>query len=788
LALLVFFALPALGQNPEGSIVGIVKDPAGARVPKSHVTVKSLASGAGREAEANSLGEYRLDFLRPGRYWVEATARGFQTTGFDVTLATGFSLTIDFTLPIHGDIVNVEVRQPVDTSASDIKSVISAHDIDSIPLANRSFANISYFAPMTEPVEPSDPTKARITAVSFAGSSGLNVDLSVDGGDNNDDYIGGFLQNLSPDAIEEFTVRTAQFDADTSRTTGGSVIITTRRGNDTWHGGLAAYYRNKNLNARNDLDNPEPNPKQPFSRTNSAGSIGGPLLRQKLWFFSSFEYSDEDASIAYSTRSQVQFNALAQLAAMGLIPGLSSISVPPFVSVPFRDALFTTRIDWLQSKCSQWFLRGATDNYTTKNDLIQQGALPSTGAYSVSDYWNILLHNDYQFSRNWLGVLTLQANNFHHSEQRNSNYGFALAFPFSTTYSTISGFETFGDNQFVTPITAFPIERDQQKYHFRYDIARSWDKHSLKFGVNFIHEPVLDGRLSANPETLVTFSQDPSYYIANTSQFPVDYAAGSSASGGSSGVFSQSVRRLGGYIQDAWRVTTSLTLNLGLRYDTTYGLFVASGRTQDQNPAYLTLKSLDINLAPGVPHDYRGALAPRIAFAWSPGGVGKTVVRAGFGIYYNDLAQNGWVNALQAVNDPPSGMLQPGAQGAHIDPGYKTPYAIQASLGVEHALNSGAKLGVALGRGHQLWPLLPLRQGPPAHQDDLRGGDISELPGKQQAEAAESAGEHVDTAAPQSRRNSTWVGKLDARVRPDPALAAAVCHLLVGGAGSYLGE
>ena len=629
LALLVLLALPVLGQTAEASIVGTVKDPGGARIPNARVTVRSLASAAERETEANSLGEYSFDFLPPGRYRIEAMATNFQTTGFEITLATGSSHTIDLALPISGDTVTVEVRQPIDTSTSVIKSVVSAHDIDSIPLANRSFANISYIAPMTQPVEPSDPTKARITAVSFAGSSGLNVDLSVDGGDNNDDYIGGFLQNLSPDAIQEFTVRTAQFDADTSRTNGGSIIIVTRRGNDTWNGGLAAYYRNKNLNARNDLDNPAPNPKQPFSRTNSVGSIGGPLLKQKLWFFSTFEYSDENASVAYSSRSQTQFDAFAQLASMGLIPSITSATVPPFVSVPFRDALFTTRTDWRPSNRSQWFLRGATDNYTIKNDLIQQGALPSTGAYSVSDYWNVLLHNDYQFSRNWLGVLTLQANNFHHFEQRNSHYGFGLAFPFSTTYSTISSFETFGDNQFVTPITAFPIERDQQKYQFRYDIAHSGGKHSLKLGINFIHEPVLDGRISDNPETLVTFPHDPSYYIAHPSQFPVDYAAGSSTSGGSSGVFSQSVRRLGGYIQDAWRVTPSLILNLGLRYDTTYGLFVASGRSQDQNPAYLTLKSLRINLVPGVPHDYRSALAPRIGLALSPGGVGKTVVRAG---------------------------------------------------------------------------------------------------------------------------------------------------------------
>ena len=84
--------------------------------------------------------------------------------------------------------------------------MIAAKDLGSLPLASRSFANIAYLSPMTQPVEPSDPTKARITAVSFGGSSGLNVDLSVDGGDNNDDFIGGFLQSYSPDAIQEFVV------------------------------------------------------------------------------------------------------------------------------------------------------------------------------------------------------------------------------------------------------------------------------------------------------------------------------------------------------------------------------------------------------------------------------------------------------------------------------------------------------------------------------------------------------------------------------------------------------
>ena len=138
--------------------------------------------------------------------------------------------------------------------------------LQTFPLAARSFANIAYLVPGTEPVEPSDPSKARITAVSFGGSSGLNDVLSVDGGDNSDDYIGGFLQNFSTDVIQGFAVRTAQEDADTGRTVGGSVVITTKRGTNEWHGDEAFYERAAALNARFPIENPAPNPKQPFSR------------------------------------------------------------------------------------------------------------------------------------------------------------------------------------------------------------------------------------------------------------------------------------------------------------------------------------------------------------------------------------------------------------------------------------------------------------------------------------------------------------------------------------------
>ena len=236
------------------------------------------------------------------------SATGFAPAEADVSIAVSSvrEVTVTLKLAAAAETVSVQGRnssittQPIDLVSVVHQGVISSQDLQTLPLAARSFANIAYLAPGTEPVEPSDPTKARITAVSTGGSSGLNNDLSVDGGDNSDDWIGGFLQNFSPDAIQEFAMRTANEDADTGGTTAGSVVITTKRGTNDWHGTEAFYERAAALNARFPIENPAPNPKQPFSRQNYVATLGGPIAQDKLWFFSSFEYVHENASIAYS--------------------------------------------------------------------------------------------------------------------------------------------------------------------------------------------------------------------------------------------------------------------------------------------------------------------------------------------------------------------------------------------------------------------------------------------------------------------------------------------------------
>jgi hypothetical protein len=678
-------------QNPRGSLRGTVQDVTGARVPSARIVVQSVDSSMQREAASEDRGEFRLDDLLPGAYRVMVSAAGFAAARADVSIAVSSVREVTVTLKAAAPRETVSVQgqnssittQPIDLVSVVHQGVVSNQDLETIPLAARSFANIAYLAPGTEPVEPSDPTKARITAVSTGGSSGLNNDLSVDGGDNSDDWIGGFLQNFSPDAIQEFAMRTANEDADTGGTTAGSVVITTKRGTNEWHGSGAFFERAAGLNARFPIENPAPNPKQPFSRQNYVGTVGGPLQHDKLWVFSSLEYVHENASIAYSPNSLTEFNALAQLASGGLIPGVPSIAVPQNVPVPFRDYIGSLRFDWAQSTKSQWFLRTSEDSYLTRNALVAQATLPSTGLTTHNNYWNSVLSNTYAFSPTWLGTFVFDASLLHLTQTRNSTLGFALAFPFSSTTLTVSGFETYGDNQFATPITLFPSLRNQQKYQLRYDLGHATGDHSFKGGVNFIHEPVLAGAFPGNQETLYSFPNDPTFYMLNATnlaQFPGDYANGASTTPASDGSFSQSVQRLALYAQDSWRVSRHLTVNYGLRWQTTFGLFTASGHDQTFNPSFSLLPSFGLPMR--APKDDRKQFGPRVGLAYSPGNNGHTVIRAGFGLFYNDLAQNGWAAAFQAVN----GGLNPPA--ALIDPGYKTPYALHATGGVQHAFNS----------------------------------------------------------------------------------------------------
>src|SRR5258708_35281815 len=194
--LLSLFVFTVIAQTPQGALVGTVSDPNGGRIAGATVSAEAVGSPFKRVAATNSVGEYRMEGLPPNDYRVTVSATNFSPVTYVVKLTVNSSLTIPVVLKPASVTAAVQVTdsgsslssQPLETTSSVQKTLIGKKDLANIPLAHRSFANIAYLAPMTQPVEPSDPTNARITADVVCGSSRLKHHLPGDGGANNTDY------------------------------------------------------------------------------------------------------------------------------------------------------------------------------------------------------------------------------------------------------------------------------------------------------------------------------------------------------------------------------------------------------------------------------------------------------------------------------------------------------------------------------------------------------------------------------------------------------------------------
>ena len=361
--------------------------PGGPGFPAS-VTVRLAMISQTRNAACDARGEFRIEGLTPGTWEMMVSARGFAeaTAAVEIRVSSVRDVAVMMKPLPAADSVHVVgngssiTTQPLNAASQVHEGVVTRLDLATMPLAGRSFANIAYLVPGTEPVEPSDPTKARITAVSTGGSSGLNNELSVDGADDSDDYIGGFLQNFSPDAIREFSMRTAQEDADTGGSTAGSVVITTRSGSNDWHGEAAFYERAAALECALSHREPGACSKTAVLATELCRDAGRTAQANQAVVVHVIEVVHEDASIAYSLASGSSSRRCRQLAAAGLIPGVDVDRGAAYGSHSVSRLSRSVRLDWTQSSHSAWFLRGALDCYTTHNNLVQQATLAFHGA------------------------------------------------------------------------------------------------------------------------------------------------------------------------------------------------------------------------------------------------------------------------------------------------------------------------------------------------------------------------------------------------------------------------
>src|SRR5438477_104780 len=280
----------AFGQaTASATLQGTITDPTGAVVGGATVTITSKDQGWARTTTTTDTGLYRFELLPAGFYSLKITHTGFASASVDrAELLVGQTTTLDFQLKPGqvSETIEVSAQAPVvDTEKTQVGLEITPNDVNSLPLNGRDFGNLAYLAPGARPVDSYDPTKNRIAVFGINGSSGRNVNVTVNGIDNKDNTVGGPVMQLPLGAVEEFNISTQRFSAANGRSEGAAINVITKSGTNQFHGSAYGFFRNEAFNTKNALEGE----KAPYGRQQVGGSIGGPVKKDKTFLFFALE-------------------------------------------------------------------------------------------------------------------------------------------------------------------------------------------------------------------------------------------------------------------------------------------------------------------------------------------------------------------------------------------------------------------------------------------------------------------------------------------------------------------
>jgi hypothetical protein len=659
-------------QVAGGTLSGSITDPSGAAVANAQVVIKNLATGVAKTVTTNTDGFYSAANLLPGDYEVSVSAPGFNTEiKKGITINVGSQPVFNLALQIGSVSNNVQVTTEAPTvqlTSSDISATVTATTVRELPLNGRSWTDLAALQPGVDTIQ----TQPSFATGADRGNRGFGQQLTISGArpqQNNyrldgislNDYANGapgsvLGGNLGVDAIQEFSVLTSNYSAEYGKTSGGVVNAITRSGNNGFHGSAYEFLRNSALDARNYFEDPT-QPKASFRRNQFGGTFGGPIRKDRTFFFVDYEGNRQAKGIANvnfvpsPTARQGTLHCTSNDVTNN-VPGCTStnsthqVSVDPAVQKYLQlypgsgdcgtdvcqttfsaqqvvsENFVTTRIDHKFSDKDSVFGTYLFD----KSPYDSPDAMGNVALNTLSSRQILAVEETHSFTSNFVNAVRFGYN--HEFVNNDSSLRAINPVASDPTLGAFSGRDAAvvnvtGLSSMTGGVGGLPTYLYGWNSFQWYDDA-FWTKgtHSIKFGFA-AERMMLQATALTDPNGIWTFADLQSFLTNSPSKF-----AGGIASSLTPRNLRQSI--FGGYLQDDWRFRTNLTLNLGLRYE------MATVPTET-NGKLTNLRNLtDATPHLGDPFFHNPTtknFEPRVGFAWDPFGNGKLAVRGGAGLF-----------------------------------------------------------------------------------------------------------------------------------------------------------
>ena len=579
------FPLGAQQNVAYSTLSGRVTDGSGAVVRGALIQVRSVDTNQQKQSTTGGEGLYRFAYLKPGSYLVSAHSAGFKDAAQKVVLTVGGASTLDFQISVQQAKASIEVSSDLQSQRTQISEVVRTREIDNLPLNGRNYLNLTLLVPNVSKTNLRGSSRFATTSavpdsgISISGQRNLSNSYLVDGLSNNDDAAGLPATYFSQEVFGEFQVVTSNGTAEFGRAEAGFINLSTRSGTNELHGRAYGFLRNQRLDAVNPLSGT----KLPLTWPQYGISAGGPLRRNRTFFFVNYERTRQ-SSAGFVTISPSSVTAINNALNTFAYPGVR-VATGEYPATLKTDTFFS-RVDHQVSKRDQIFARY---NFYHLSQVNAQ----SNGTLSDVSRGTNLFTVDHVIAVN--NVFTISPRTF--NETRAQFFRYPLSAPPASTGVAVNipGVALFG------PASIFPAGRKTTGGELVDALTFESGRHALKLGVDALYQRIVIMQ-PGNVGGSYTFSSLANFQARRYAAFLQDF--GNPTQG-------QTSMNIGMFAQDEWRLRHNLTVNAGVRYD--------------------------IQSTPSILDTDFNNIAPRIGFVWSPYGNQKTVIRAGYGLFYGRI-------------------------------------------------------------------------------------------------------------------------------------------------------